>query len=60
MSKPNDFRAIERQLAEQLAALDRKQPEPQPQAFAVQLRALMREYRLSAADVRAILESAPD
>lgn len=57
MSKPNDFRAIERQLAEQLTALDRKQP-PRNE-FAEQLHALMHEYRLCPADVAAILKSSP-
>ncbi|MFZ2289295.1 MAG: hypothetical protein WAV92_06460 [Halopseudomonas yangmingensis] len=58
MSKTADFRAIERQLAEQLAALERKQPSRQP--FSEQLQTLMREYSLSAADVAAILESSQD
>ncbi|BDX18654.1 MAG: hypothetical protein CMK85_00885 [Pseudomonadales bacterium] len=62
MSKLSEFRAAERQLAAQLAQLEKMKQDSglqQELAFNDALRALMDEYGLSNRQVLAILRSAP-
>ena len=62
MSKLSEFRAAERQLAAQLAQLEKMKQDSglqQELAFNDGLRALMDEYGLSNRQVLAILRSAP-
>lgn len=62
MSKLSEFRAAERQLAAQLAQLEKMKQDSglqQELAFNDALRALMDEYGLSGHQVLAILRSAP-
>lgn len=62
MSKLSEFRAAERQLAAQLAQLEKMKQDSglqQELAFNDALRALMDEYGLSNLQVLAILRSAP-
>ncbi len=62
MSKLSEFRAAERQLAAQLAQLEKMKQDSGLQkelAFNDALRALMDEYGLSNRQVLAILRSAP-
>ena len=62
MSKLSEFRAAERQLAAQLAQLEKMKHDSglqQELAFNDALRALMDEYGLSNRQVLAILRSAP-
>lgn len=62
MSKLSEFRAAERQLAAQLAQLEKMKQDSglqQELAFNDALRALMAEYGLSNRQVLAILRSAP-
>ncbi|MEL0169479.1 MAG: hypothetical protein VW877_15255 [Pseudomonadaceae bacterium] len=62
MSKLSEFRAAERQLAAQLAQLEKMKQDSglqQELAFNDALRALMEEYGLSGRQVLAILRSAP-
>ncbi|TVP87504.1 MAG: hypothetical protein EA348_12885 [Pseudomonadaceae bacterium] len=61
MSKLADFRAIERQLADQLAQLETLKQDDQLNAelaFNDELKALIKSYGLSKRDVVAILQSA--
>lgn len=63
MSKNATFREIERKLAESLAQLEAKKEAEhicEEQAFNDELKTLMKTYRLSATDVLAIIESAPE
>ncbi|CEA06723.1 hypothetical protein BN1049_03041 [Pseudomonas saudimassiliensis] len=61
MTKNATFREIERKLAESLAQLEAKKEAEhisEEQAFNNELKTLMKNYRLSAADVLGIIRSA--
>lgn len=61
MSKLADFRAIERQLADQLAKMESMKKDEQLNAelaFSDQVKALIKAYGLSKREVVAILQSA--
>lgn len=61
MTNIADFRAAERELAQQLAQLENMQQDTglqQELVFSDELKALMKDYRYSARQVLAILQSA--
>ena len=63
MTKINAFREIERKLADSLAQLEatkKTERQRETREFADELKTLMKEYRMSAADVLNILNSTPE
>lgn len=63
MTRNASFREIERKLAESLAQLDANRKTErlrEAREFGDELKALMKSYRMTAADVVGILESAPE
>lgn len=63
MTKINAFREIERKLADSLAQLEatkKTERQRETREFASELKTLMKEYRMSAADVLSILNTTPE